>query len=267
MSTVESGYGARQAFSVQNLSLLPDGRVQYRLNKPWGPRGITHLTMQPVEFLHRLATLIPKPYLNLTRYHGVFAPNARRRNEVCPGPNTSRRRCTHAKPPPREGAPALGPVGPTRSLGAVSPASSSPTAAAGPTYQLRPKPHQRSESAAEAHRPDVADTVPPAARPWTGSLPWAELMKRTFHEDILRCPRCKKDSLSIIAFITDITVVLKILKHLKLPTDAPKLDPARYPEAFELDFDDEAEPAQQFEPTPPVAGATGSTGSRGPPAG
>jgi hypothetical protein len=76
-------------------------------------------------------------------------------------------------------------------------------------------------------------------------------MKRTFHEDILRCPRCKKDSLSIIAFITDITVVLKILKHLKLPTDAPKLDPARYPVAFELDFDDEAEPAQQFEPTPP----------------
>ena len=33
----------------------------------------------------RLAALVPKPRVNLTRYHGVFAPNSHRRAQVVPG--------------------------------------------------------------------------------------------------------------------------------------------------------------------------------------
>jgi len=35
-------------------------------------------------FTHCLAALVPKPRINLTRYHGVLAPNHRWRREVIP---------------------------------------------------------------------------------------------------------------------------------------------------------------------------------------
>ena len=73
-------YGARQCFSQDRLSELPDGRIRYRLSRPWGNQRA--ITLQPTALLHRLAALIPAPYVNLTRYHGCFAPNARRRHEV-----------------------------------------------------------------------------------------------------------------------------------------------------------------------------------------
>ena len=38
----------------------------------------------PVDFIARLASLVPKPRVNLTRYHGVLAPNHRWRGAVTP---------------------------------------------------------------------------------------------------------------------------------------------------------------------------------------
>ena len=34
---------------------------------------------EPLDFLARLAALLPRPRVNLTRYHGVFAPNSAHR--------------------------------------------------------------------------------------------------------------------------------------------------------------------------------------------
>ena len=34
---------------------------------------------EPLDFLARLAALVPRPRVNLTRYHGVFAPNSAHR--------------------------------------------------------------------------------------------------------------------------------------------------------------------------------------------
>jgi hypothetical protein len=36
--------------------------------------GRTELTFTPIDFLRRLATMIPPPRRHCTRYHGVFAP-------------------------------------------------------------------------------------------------------------------------------------------------------------------------------------------------
>jgi len=36
----------------------------------------------------RLAALVPKPRVNLTRFHGVFAPNSHLRAQVIPGRRT-----------------------------------------------------------------------------------------------------------------------------------------------------------------------------------
>ena len=38
--------------------------------------------MRPLDFAARLAALVPKPRINLTRYHGVFAPNSHLRAQV-----------------------------------------------------------------------------------------------------------------------------------------------------------------------------------------
>jgi hypothetical protein len=44
----------------------------------------THVIFEPLDFLARLAALVPKPRVNLTRFHGVFAPNSKYRIQVTP---------------------------------------------------------------------------------------------------------------------------------------------------------------------------------------
>ena len=39
----------------------------------------------PLEFVGRLAALVPKPRVNLTRFHGVFSPRSKLRAHVVPG--------------------------------------------------------------------------------------------------------------------------------------------------------------------------------------
>jgi hypothetical protein len=49
-----------------------------KLNIAWRD-GTTHLVMLPLEFMQRLAALLPWPRLHLIRRHGVLAPNAKLR--------------------------------------------------------------------------------------------------------------------------------------------------------------------------------------------
>jgi len=55
---------------------------------------------------------------------------------------------------------------------------------------------------------------------------------------VLECPRCH-GRLKIIAFITELAVVHKILAHLRLPTELPEPLPARLPPQLELELDAE----------------------------
>jgi hypothetical protein len=80
------GYGARPPFSQERLSALPDGRLSYRLKRPLDD-GRATLLLEPTELLRRLATLVPPPRAHLSRYHGVFAPASRWRQEVVPPPD------------------------------------------------------------------------------------------------------------------------------------------------------------------------------------
>ncbi len=59
------------------------GQVQLKLKTPWRD-GTTHLVMSPLEFMQRLAALVPLPRLHLIRFHGVLAPNAKLRPLVVP---------------------------------------------------------------------------------------------------------------------------------------------------------------------------------------
>jgi hypothetical protein len=49
--------------------------VRYRLKTPYRD-GTTHIVLEPLDFMARLAALVPPPRAHLTRYHGVFAPHA-----------------------------------------------------------------------------------------------------------------------------------------------------------------------------------------------
>jgi hypothetical protein len=40
---------------------------------------------EPLDFIARLAALVPPPRAHLARYHGVFAPHSRWRKDVVPG--------------------------------------------------------------------------------------------------------------------------------------------------------------------------------------
>jgi hypothetical protein len=54
-----------------------------QLKTPYGD-GITHVTFEPLDFIAKLAALVPKPRVNLTRFHGIFAPNSKHRIHVTP---------------------------------------------------------------------------------------------------------------------------------------------------------------------------------------
>ena len=76
-------YIARPAIAVPRLSLSSTGKVVYTLKTPYSD-GTTQVAFDPVDFIARLAALVPKPRVNLTRYHGVLAPNHRWRGLVTP---------------------------------------------------------------------------------------------------------------------------------------------------------------------------------------
>jgi hypothetical protein len=47
--------------------------------------GTTHVIFEPLDFMARLAALVPRPRVNLTHYHGLFAPNSPWRGAITPG--------------------------------------------------------------------------------------------------------------------------------------------------------------------------------------
>ena len=76
-------YIARPAVAEQRLTVSVQGKVVYLLKTPYRD-GTTHMVFEPLDFIARLAALVPRPRVNLTRYHGVLAPNHRWRAEVTP---------------------------------------------------------------------------------------------------------------------------------------------------------------------------------------
>jgi hypothetical protein len=76
-------YISRPAVAEKRLSLTPNGNIRYQLKTPYRD-GTTHVIFEPLDFMARLATLVPRPRANLTRFHGVFAPNSKHRALVTP---------------------------------------------------------------------------------------------------------------------------------------------------------------------------------------
>jgi len=70
-------YCARPPFALDRLHLVGgcSDQILYLLPGP-DPAGRTALRLSALEFLDRLAAILPPPRIHRHRYHGVFAPNA-----------------------------------------------------------------------------------------------------------------------------------------------------------------------------------------------
>jgi hypothetical protein len=89
---------------------------------------------------------------------------------------------------------------------------------------------------------DAGEPHPPKPRYYA----WADLMRRTFGYDVKACLECG-GRMKLIAMIEEPAVIAKILDHLGLPTELPRVHPARPPpEQLELpDFVELDEPIDE----------------------
>jgi len=197
-------YLLRPPIAHERLALRPDGKILVTLKIPWRD-GTTHLCFEPITLLERLATLTPRPRINVVLYHGVLAPRAKWRGAAVAygrGDTTATQDDAAPIAAPTEVAtsPAAIPAGVDR-RGAAGPAAAGvPFATSGPGAVTR----------------EPADTPSSAAPPrrWR----WAELLQRVFAVDVLACPNCG-GRMRLIATIEDPRVVRRILTHLGLAGD------------------------------------------------
>ncbi|MDB4931954.1 MAG: hypothetical protein JWM10_4438 [Myxococcaceae bacterium] len=172
---------------------------QWVLSLPWerrmkSPRstGATHRVMTPMEFMARLSALVPPPRTPLVRYQGVVAPNSPWRVAVVP------------LPPVEEAIGVCG--GGATVVAAASVAAVVAGAAVASTAPAKPT------------------AAPSAAK--AGRIDWARLLWRVWKVDGLKCPACDA-RMTIIAALTERTGIVRVLEHLGLSAEVPRLGRAR----------------------------------------
>jgi hypothetical protein len=202
-------YVLRHPLSLQRLSWTKDRRVAYAVKYPRSPKH-THLLLGPVQFIARLASLIPPPRHPLVRYFGVLCSASRWRPHVvpkAPAERLRRRACAFAHRAKEQQA-----------LDAM-----------GCAPEMQPEPQPASERRSRG-------CVQAANR----YIPWAELLKRVHDIDALSCPKCA-GRLRMISLIMEPTVVRSFLESIGLPYKPPVLARARSPSLLgdpPADYDD-----------------------------
>src|SRR5690606_5853981 len=76
-------YVMRPPLSQERLEVRPDGTLELTLKSVWKD-GTRALVLQPLDFIARLCSAIPPPWLNMVRYFGVLSSHSRLRARVVP---------------------------------------------------------------------------------------------------------------------------------------------------------------------------------------
>ena len=177
-----------QGRPVQFLEELPDGRLLYHLKRSWRD-GTDSVVFEPLEFLERLAALVPAPRFNMIRYSGVLAPAAAWRARLAP-------RRQQPVTTPTSSCPAV-----IANMLALSPSG----------LDNLPMP------------PEPALPMPGKHRP--KQYAWADLLKRVFAVDALKCEHCG-GRMRILCAVNPPEAIRKILDCLGMPIRAPPTAPA-----------------------------------------
>lgn len=85
-------YILRPPLANGRLDRTEDGRVLLHLKRPWRD-GTRALVFEPLDFLSKLTTLIPRPRMKTLRFHGVWAPHSSLREDVVPECETEKCPC------------------------------------------------------------------------------------------------------------------------------------------------------------------------------
>ena len=159
------------------------------------------LVLTPLELIDRIAQLVPPPRTHRHRYYGVLAPNSPLRAAVTAMAQTG-----------QVVAPVVRSAVADAACTAAGSASGVPGVAGVPGVGavLQPEPPAK-----------------PKPRPPSHYL-WAALIARIYEVFPLLCPMCG-GQMRIIAFITFSADIHKILEHIGVDPEAPRIAPARGP--------------------------------------
>ena len=232
-------YCTRAPLSLERLSMTRDGRVAYRLQRPWR-RGETHRVMDPVELLARLSALIPPPRHPLLRFHGVLAPHSSWRKSVVPEPAVADVAKSSACPTNTDVGGSIGPV--VTEPPSIQMVEKTRAMAAEGDHGIDAPgllvPLGATEAVLDPARlfavPKRAPFEPGKARYTSGAwrIDWATLLKRVYDVDALACPCGGR--LKFVEVVTEADRARQLLRELGLDAAAPALARARSP-TYDLD--------------------------------
>ena len=74
-------YVLRPPIAIERLMFLGNGDVSYRLKKRWRD-GTSHIIYTQMEFMEKLAALVPPPRAHQVRFHGFLAPHSKVRSKL-----------------------------------------------------------------------------------------------------------------------------------------------------------------------------------------
>jgi hypothetical protein len=139
---------------------------------------------EPLDFLRRLAAIVPPPRENQTRYYGIFSAHHKERRKL---------------------------------------------------VALVPKAAALAKSTLEKSGelklpPEDAEPVPPKYR-----QPWSALLKRVFGHEMLTCPRCL-GKMRLLGMVDSPKVIAKILTHLKIETEPPRIGKMKRDLGYEPEY-------------------------------
>ncbi len=178
-------YVSRGPLAEERLSVSASGQVCYGFKTPWRD-GTTHVVLEPLDFIARLAALVPPPRRHLTRYHGVLAPHSGLRARVTPAGRGK---------------------GSTRTDGADGTVQGAQQGAQRPGI-----------TEGTTHSAQSRGLPRPVA------MCWAQRLKRVFGIQIESCARCGA-RLKRVASIEDPAVIARILARLDQVSDSPQDNP------------------------------------------
>ena len=182
-------YCARPAVSARRLTYRREESLAVYRSKDNRSGRDLRLVFPAVDFIGRLARLIPPPRKNIVRYYGALGPNS--------------------------------PLRPLIVKEALARSKTNPLAAVGRTAR------------------EVGKGLAAAARAW------ARILSRIFEVDPLVCTRCGGRMEPVAAILRDKSLV-RLLDHLGLSTEFPKLTPARSPPVVVMLEESQVDPQEHL---------------------
>jgi hypothetical protein len=229
--------------ALDRLRRLPGGRIGYRIKKLRDGRAKQRV-MTPLEFLARLAAIVPPPRYPLLRYHGVLGPRSAWRRDIVPMPrndggNAPCSPCAETRRPRTRNPAAI--TSPSARESGSRPGSRADRRAVSTPGGATPAPLDSAALSPVAIVPGAELLVPNvlSVKHWNRLLggllyaasprvDWANLLRRSFDVDVLACPACS-GRLRVLGEVTEPAMVRLVLESVGLPTEAPRAARARDP--------------------------------------